>query len=286
MTTEIFLPALAENDLDWKDELALARKVVEEGGKILWQMDLGIDTVLEPMTDEAIFQQRALALTTFSKVVFPLFAEKSAGIVIASSELYRSIARQDEWEDDFEGLEEPFRTHLKAMTVFADYVHRLASFLPDELQAIVRIDAQSATDLGDIAFLLSKERFRHLSLEVSGWFPQEGTLGFVIPEDMHYGKRALEEVNEVFSWLQEKNIKFRLLPEMLLNEEWNGLNTLIMMGSFVSPVGKRKARGFVAAGGDIISYGVGIGIDGEVVLERNRSRGIRTPDLLLPKQPR
>lgn len=287
MTIEIFLSALPSDDLLWEEQRKLAELAALHGNKILWNIDLGIDPVVESLTDEAAFQQRALALTTFSKQLFPAFAEISAGIVIASSGLYRKLDPRDEWESEFALLEEPFATQLKAITVFADYLHRIASCLPDDLPVSVYIDATAAKRASDIAVLLSKERFRHICLIVTGWFPKEGGVGCVIPEDTHCSEATMMALDDVFTWLDEEGVAFRLVSEALLNEEWNGLDCLVMLADAVSPVGKRKALGFVAAGGQIMSYGGTLGIDGEIAIDkRNRSRGIRTPDLLLPKQPR
>ncbi len=280
---EITLSALPKDDLVWKEECQLAMRSEE----VLWRFDFGIDPVLEPLTDESLFQQRALGLLAFVKNVYPLFAKVSKGVVLASSALYRKIDARDAYEEELPGLQEPLRSHIKAMTLFADYLHRLASFLPDELGAIVRIDVSEANNLSDIAILLSKERFRHLHLEVSGWFPQKGTIGCVIPEDGLCEPETVQDLEELLQWLKEEEIPIRLVPQAILNEEWDGLDTLVMVARGVSAAGKRKAQGFVAAGGEIISYGGKTGIDGEILCEKgNRSRGIRTPDLLLPKQPR
>ncbi len=103
---------------------------------------------------------------------------------------------------------------------------------------------------------MSKERFQHLSM---GEPPNER--GFLLPAD-----RACSE--EVLSVL-ESYLDRRVIPEAMLNEMWDGLDHLVVVEDAMSSLGLRQLKGFEAAGG---------------VIEKVRSRGIRTPDPLLPKQ--
>lgn|GEM_PF-1180757 len=268
MSIEIRLSALPTDDLSWAIERRIALEAIEEGKTILWTIDLGLDPVVESLTDEAAFQQRAIALTTFVKKMSPISTGKCLGVVLASSDLYRKVHVRDEWEVDFEEVEEPFRSHLKAMTLFSDYLHRLASYLPEDVPVIVRIDARKASNLADVAILLSKERFRYFQIEVIGWVLQSGAIGCVIPEDAYCHIKTRRGLEDIFTWLGEKNESFRLVPENLLNEEWDGLNTLIVLSSATSAFGRRKIRGFAATGGQIVAFGGAIGIEGETVIEK------------------
>ncbi len=79
-------------------------------------------------------------------------------------------------------------------------------------------------------------------------------------------------------------IPYRVITEAFLTEEWDGLEAVVA-GS-VSPRGKRMLRGFCASGGIAVFVGEHLDLPDEMSLEEFRGRGIRTPDLLVPNQPR
>jgi hypothetical protein len=260
MKKEIVLSALPSDELCWEKELAIAK---ERNKKIDWFIDLGIDSTSCPLTDERVFQQRVMALTLFVKDVWTKFQPVTDRLILASTNLYREIDPRDECEWDFE-LEEPLRSRLKAMELFSEYLHRLASYLPDELLVAVRIDVRAAEKKSDIAILLSKERFRHMALEIVGWAPDRNSpVAIVIPEDHACSSGSINGLEEVLAWAEEKYERFRVIPEALLNEEWDGVDSLVFYAPATTLLGKRKAQGFAASGGKIVSYGGTVGIEGE-----------------------
>jgi hypothetical protein len=241
-TIKIILPAKCGDELSWEKELQEAKAAKESAKKILWIFDLGIDPVRCSLTDEAIFASQALALLTFSKL-FPQYADSTIGVVIAKSALFRELDEKDDCEK-LDHLDEPFKTHLSAMTLFADYLHRLASFLPDELRIIVSIEGEG----DEREILLSKERFRHIEVKEE---EQDATVGCVLPIDELCDAKTRKELKEMFLWLKQQKIAFRCIPEALLNEEWAGLETLIFLAPSITKLGQRMAQGFIAAGGRV-----------------------------------
>ena len=256
MTSTIEIPAGRSHDLLWDQEKHRAEEVCKQGGTIFWQIDLGISEILENYTDLLLFEQRALALKTFTSTLYPLFAKETVGISLARSSLYREISPS---------YKEPLFAHLQAMTLFSSYLQQLGAFLPDEVPIYAKIDATKSKNKSDTAFLLTKERFRYIQLLVDGWFPSSGTLGCVIPKEELYSEKIAEQLNSLFESL--KHTPFRLVCEELLHEEWQGIDTLIFLADGLSSSGRRKAQGFMATGGKILSYGGPLNIAGEEVLE-------------------
>ncbi len=228
-----------------------------------------------------------------------------------------------DWHTDIYGCEKDFdqaEVHvlqLFSMTLLSEYLHRLLSYLPDSLQVFCLFDATGHTSFSRQAQLFSKERFSHFQLGVQGgllpiiglqWQKGECFSGYIgdeppkdfpfinpsvalcLPGDEALDSNGLEELERVFATLYQMKVPYRIIPEALLTEEWDELESIISLSSMLSGQGRRKLQGFCAAGGEVVSYGHLMGFAEEVsfedYLERNRSRGIRTPDLLLPKQPR
>lgn len=47
---------------------------------------------------------------------------------------------------------------------------------------------------------------------------------------------------------------FRIIPEALLTQEWEGVEQLIVNEEWLSSQGRRKIQGFIAAGGSVVTY--------------------------------
>lgn len=245
MTFEITLPSKSSDDLSWDAQLEEAARAKELGKKIVWIFDLGIDPVCACLTDSALFSSQALALTTFSKI-YPQFAASTEKLVLAKSALYRGIDLKDECER-IDTLDEPFATHLAAMTLFADYLHRLASFLPEDVPIEVLIDGSGV----EKEILLSKERFRHLSVREE---KKEATVGCVIPNDEFCDAPTRLKLQEMLASIEKQNKVYRCIPEALLNEEWSGLEMLVFLAPKMTKLGHRMSQGFIASGGQVFYY--------------------------------
>jgi hypothetical protein len=245
MTFEITLPAKTTDDLSWGPQLEAAAQAKDAGKKIIWIFDLGIDPVCSCFTNSAHFSSQALALTTFTKI-YPQFAASTEKLVLASSALYRDIDPRDECEP-IDTLDEPFRTRLAAMTLFADYLHRLASFLPEEVTIEVLIDGSGI----EREILLSKERFRHLTVRKE---KKQATVGCVIPNDEFCDAKTRLALSEMLAWIETQNKVYRCIPEALLNEEWSGLDTLVFFAPKMTRLGHRMAQGFIASGAQVLYF--------------------------------
>ena len=225
----VILPARLDQDLDWQ--------LPETDEPILWQMDFGLEAGSVPLDDEAAFRSFGIALDHFVATVWSAYKEKTAGICLYAGRPDAAWLLKDGPAD---------------IDAFAEYLHRLASFLPDEAAVCCWFDVGHLTDPGRIAQLLSKERFAHLDLEVEGttlFSTPQASVGICLPLIENFTQEIEEELSALILELQKQDISFRLISEAFLTEEWNELETLYVLSKAISPLGKRKLQGFCAAGG-------------------------------------
>jgi hypothetical protein len=206
------LPAHPKHDLDWS--------IHDDSSETLWELDFDFSI----LNDAAIFSTHVLAVETFIKRA-P--AASKVALYRGSLEIVRRLM--------------PAENAVEAASLFGEYLHRLASFLPERITPYCLFEDTGSFTLGEAAQLMSKERFWHLSLSLD---PDLSPRGILLPMDEYCTPTVLEELSRV--WVS------RVIPEMRLNEMWDGLDELIVIEEAVSPQGRRMLHGFEAAGGKII----------------------------------
>ena len=213
------------SDLDWK---------VDVKDPVLWELDFDFQF------SEAALRSYILAVEQFVEVW-----KKYSGLGVV---LYRGSL------DIIKKI--PADNEIEAATLFGEFLHRLASFLPDDANPQCLFEGPHSFSKGRAIQLMSKERFQHISLgEISS--PK----GLLLPPDELCSQEVLKTL--------ELNLQTRVIPEKMLNEMWDGLDHLVVVEDALTQQGLRHLQGFEAAGGTV---------------QKVRSRGIRTPDPLLPKQ--
>lgn len=226
------LPARLEQDLNWQTP------AMDEA--VIWQMDFGLETGEVPLDDEAAFRSYGLALDHFAATLWKSHQQQTVGICLYAGRPDVAWMVKDGPAD---------------IDAFAEYLHRLASFLPDEAAVFCRFDVGHLASPAQIAKLLSKERFAHLELRVEGtrlFSMPRAAVGVCLPLLENFTAEAEGQLDALIADLQQKGTPFRIIPEAFLTEEWNELETLYVLESFLSPLGKRKLLGFRAAGGIVL----------------------------------
>jgi hypothetical protein len=284
----IKLPAALNADLKWDEEKARALQFVQKGALLFWQIDLGLESSPLNLKDPAHFFSYGIALEQFSREIWPAFKDQTLGI-----SLYRGIydilerliwdasveEHYQEYAADFDfSVHEETKKQFFSANLFAEFLHRLVSYLPAESAPFCLFDIQNFTNPALAACLFSRARFEYLHLALKGatlpfrglaWengssfggfigkgraapiLTSEILHGVVLPQDPFCTPQTLTQLNKAFTDLQAKQTPFRMVPEALLIEEWDGLDTLLVIPQAVSPSGKRMLQGFRAAGGDV-----------------------------------
>ncbi len=284
-TYRIRLDGAASSLLKWDKEIAEARKIIQLGGTILWELDFGLEKLSFPLSSPTSFLSFTVAIKQFNEIIWDNFREQTFGVILFRGNL--DYETQFVWnqvhKEHFEEmqLELSFKERFFVINALAQYLHTLASKLPEEILVFAFFDAIKVKSQAEIAILLSEELFGHILLGIrssvakigalrwnNGYFgePDQCEIGVCIPDKSFWNEEICLHLEEL---LQEmKGTKFRMIPELKILEKWEGLDEIIYLEDFITAQGKRQLDGFIAAGGKI------------------RGRGIRTPDLLLPKQSR
>lgn len=246
----IVLPAGPEEELTWKKELEQA----ESCKAIVWQMDWGKHS--SHLTDEAIFASQALALKAWGEVIGPRFLERTEGVVLYKGPVCpplknEALDRYHLWRED--RGDTLLLRRLYSSGLLYEYLHRLGSFLPDTVSLLAELDASAISSPAEQALLLSSERTLHLQLTVRGAKIPVGqrpsTIGLCLPSEDYWTEEFVRKLDELLDTFVQDD--YRLVPERLLNEQWDGLDEIIVLEAALTTKGRRMLQGFVAAGGSV-----------------------------------
>lgn len=217
----ILLSAGLSSDLDWN---AQREEALHTNERVLWELDFSFSASC--FHDQAAFNSYILAAQQFSEL-WKEFSSRSRGVV-----LYRGSL------DIIRGID---ADEVEAANILGDFLHRLASFLPDEAVPFC-LFTDSSFSKAKAAQLLSKDRFLHLHLTLN---ENRSFCGILLPSDEY----CTPEVMKKLEILLEASD--RIIPEKRLNEMWDGLDQLYVIEEAVSPQGRRHLMGFIAAGGEV-----------------------------------
>jgi len=183
---------------------------------------------------------------------------------------------------------------LYAADLFSEYFQRLASYLPDTAMPFCLFDVTEQENPAFLARLLSKERFQYILLGLKrsvvpaghlnwdegsclgGWIGRsspyfstvsEVSLAVCLPSEEFFSQKATESLTKLFEELKALQIPYRIIPESLLTEGWNGIDNIIVISDSVSMQGKRRLQGFCAAGGKVVCIGERLNLANSIVYE-------------------
>jgi hypothetical protein len=287
----IELPAFLDGDLNWEKPLKQAQEAVGKGYFIYWDMDFGFGNQIIDIQESAHFLSYTLALQEFTDKVWNDFRNSTFGLGLYRGPLdlasrwkwgELSEGHFSEWVKEMKGEEDP--DHLRRLfcvRAFAEYLHRMLAFLPDILPVFCLVDVSGIESPAMQMQLTSKVFFEHIHLGIKGsdlflsalaWQTGKSQKGWIgdgspslnkgplpqtavcFPQPIYCSLDVLGCLDKAFAELGAKKVSFRIIPEELLTEQWDGIDTLVVISDAVSPQGKRKLQGFSAAGGEISSY--------------------------------
>ena len=311
------------SNLDFKKSIPLVEDIVRRGGKILWNIKFNLISDCIDLHFEGHFNILNRGFTSFLEKLASPYLKHTFGVCLFEGSLdlidyipwsALSSAYFKEWLED-EGIDEAFledssfQKHVKrvfSINALSEYLHRFSARVYDEAISFVSFDTKNESkDNAKLFQLLSKERFNHIRLILSGHkVPiahitkedgvssfgymgnkallkskrQKPTLGICFPEDRLCSSNVLKEFNSIFDTLNAKNIDYRIFPEYDGMHDWDELEQIVVLSKTLTTHGKRVLQGFCAAMGQVVYYGEKVGLLGEIsfdeYLKEIRGRGI------------
>lgn len=237
------LPARVHDDLLW----------TIDGNPSVFEFDLGLTDPYFPLEDEMHFNALAKALSHFTQDVWPRFPESKAILYRGSADFSRFFKWTEAQETNFaswkENIAENREEHLRKLfcaEAFALYFQMLAHKLPDDLPVSLILDTANIGSPAEILHLLSTTRFEHFHIEALAF---HSNIGICIPPDSHCSTQVLQRLDALI----QKMPSFKPIYETHLTEQWDGLDEIYVLPDAVTERGRRKLKGFEAAGGSVIS---------------------------------
>ena len=248
--------------LDLKLDSELKWEEVEKGdGEIFWQLDFGLDRPSFPWNSAVALSALQRAVTRFIDDYLTKHKEKTLGICLYHGPLTTDSAQ-----------------------ILATYLQQLAALFPDELPLFACFDTEQMTSPTQIAQLISPDYFPYLHIGLAasrypmGILRQHGenwaglsfhdtTLGVVLPLAKELSSVSACTMDRWIDQLQDEAIPYRILYESHMSEQWDGLDSLVLFSTTLSEQGRRKVRGFIAAGGTVVIIGDQLGFSKEMTIE-------------------
>lgn len=238
------LPARPHDDLQW----------TIEGAPSVFEFDLGLNDPYFPLEDEMHFNALAKALSQFTQEVWPRFPNSKAILYRGSADFSRFFKWTETQEANFaawkENIAKNSEEHLRKLfcaEAFALYFQMLAHKLPDDLPISLILDTTGVGTPAEIIHLLSTTRFEHFHVETLNY---HSNIGICIPPDSHCTTQVLQRLDALI----QKMPSFKPVYETHLTEQWDGLDEIYILPDALTAAGRRKLKGFEAAGGNVISH--------------------------------
>lgn len=234
---------------------------------VIYELDFGLNNPQFSMVDPMPLATFKQAVDHFSENIV---CEKTLGAILYRGEA--NFAKSIPCKELFEGPhDEPLQEGMFAADLLSDYLHTLAAKLPDNVAPFALMDATHLTN-AETALFLSKQRYTHINLGIKGntvplwgfsWETGVSTSGYIghssffeladiaeigllFPQDKKITPELLRQIEGLLS-----EFPIRVIPEVMMPENWDGLNGLIAFKDGLTDFGKRVLDGFEATGGRV-----------------------------------
>lgn len=288
----IIIDASPESDLKWPQLEGEIQAVLDLGAKLSFEFHFGLKERNFIFQDRIGLFSRKVALGHFTDKFYSRYEKDTVNATLyrGSIDFSALISKHEETKENFfSWLKETFQTtdpsrqqlDIFSTNLLMEYLHLLGAGMADSLHLMALLQFRGDKRPSEIAELLSRERFPHISPAVrNSPIPFEGynwgegsfgikgvistsviskpdvsepTIGVIIPEE---GKVDYERLDGIIKDLNQAGKAFSIFPECLTTESWFGLDEIIAISDVLSEEGVRMLRGFNAAGGRAV-------IDGE-----------------------
>lgn len=229
--------------LDWKAEIEEAKKAIENGYKLLFDLDLGLfDELTLSLHHEAQFQALSLSMEHLLETFITPFEEHIDGVILFRGKIPFHLGSSS--------TSDPILDRDKAY----DFLQLLADYLPEMITVHALIDAQDIQDPLLFYRLTAKDCCGRISLITKNEpYPQESMpkTALLLPRCSITDIGAYQGLNEALLELISNKTPFKVISEDFLAVEWAEIDTLIVQTAGLSIEGKRMIQGFIAAGGEV-----------------------------------
>lgn len=260
------LDASLSSNLSWNAIKKEAKDYIERGKTLFWKMNFSLEEV--SLLKKGPLSSFLLAIQHFTEELFFPFSNETLGVCLYQGSPLNHFKWNVEHEEIFSNWKPhysafPSLKNLYQIKVLSDYLHHLAAALPDEALPFALFTPPPMSS-AYLAQLLSRETFPYLYIGlINHELPlaplnqesSEAKVGLTLPLHSFCSEKSIREVDGCMKELKKRKIPFRVIAESHLTECWDELDELILFPEYLSPQGKRKAQGFMAAGGDLISWG-------------------------------
>lgn len=322
----IELQAHPDDDLLWINANEQALEAIRNHKLILWDLDLGLHSQVLETESSMQFFNFGIAIQEFVEKVWNNFKEHTLGVILyrGNADFTQRFAFTEDMLAHFletihddatlsriqkiidtshhewvRSLDSEPLFHFYVAGMFAQYMQRLSSYLPEELLVFALIDLTEIQSTCFAAYLLSKERFGHILLGLKharaamghlnwqegaclgGWIGRgsayfstisEVKIAICLSDDVHFSIQLESAMNFLFDELAISHIPCRTIPESQLTEAWDGIDYIVVPPFPVSYQLKRRLQGFCAAGGTVVFMGESIGLASEIAFSEFRQR--------------
>lgn len=178
---------------------------------------------------------------------------------------------------DMEGFKEWAKNHAAiaqyCMQLLNQYWHYLVSSLDEDCPIFLRLEVKDA-DLSLQIQLLAHAGKEHIYLIGKGVHPSLAALyemdgyitapqrwqtaantAIIIPSCKYLDKLCADQLATVIEILDSNGHNYRLIDEERLTEQWAGIEEIVLISGYVSPLGMRMVRGFCASMGKVYVWG-------------------------------
>lgn len=263
----ISLDAHLKSNLDWNRSIDLANKALDEGKKILWDLDFGLfDRLQYPLENQQQFLSLRLAIEHFENVIWNKFSNASLGVCLYRGRLdyIEAISSETikEWAlERFDNLKthsfgvDRFMQSLYCRDVALDYMKQLAANFPFGVNNYIFSENPLEMSSAEYAIFFNEEIYRPLILVMDERIASNrySNIGICLPPVNCYSPQSIGLLDQAVKQLSIKGSHYRFIPEESLITSIAGLDELYVAPSTLSSQGNRRLQGFCAAGG-IVHY--------------------------------
>lgn len=283
-TIKINLDGRVSSTLDWNEADEKAQKYSEQGFQLFWNLDLGLfNRLKQPLSNQMQFLSLLLSIEHFQNTLWKKYQDQTLGICLYQGSTH--FAEQLFWDEQLKNnyltwgrkaLGEQFEeTHLFLKNLFArdaiaEYLTLIVNRFSDSMRFFIVLDNRPQLSLAMEAQLIHREKFDRIHIRITNnRLPtlsnyDDATIGLCLPCCNIVDLAFLNKLESILENLLNKKMVFRLVPEAMLINEWDGLDYLIVEPSCLSTQGRRKLQGFCAAGGTLVSLGDLLGLPNEI----------------------